>query len=233
MTEMDRRQFWLRQGATDSEATELTAYAQSGFEPAALERPFDCPMPDEPLVAAWEQYVASAARVGVADSLRRPFMQLRFEIVEGMSARPAYLAAVRRGVWAEDPAEPGVTFARPEALRIFIHPTAAGRLPVVVAGAREDFEAILRALTCRNEPRPIPAAMGASILAGYNNWDRVAALGPMFSPAGTDRALYQDRIVILSSGAYSGVPAGEVGVGSDEWLRLSLTIRLEHECATT
>jgi len=45
------------------------------------------------------------------------------------------------------------------------------------------------------------------------------------------KELYQDRFIILSSGPYSGVAAAEMGVPEDEWRRISLTIRLEHECA--
>jgi hypothetical protein len=229
--ESSRRRFWLRHGATDGEATELTAYARSGFEASVFERTLDCPLPDEPFVHAWEQYAADAGRIGAAASLRRPFVQLRFPIAEGMSANPTYVAAVRRGTRNDDPDEPGVRFTRPDALRVFIHPTAAGRVPVIVAGAREDFVSLVQALTCRNEPRPIAAAMGACIVAGYNNWDRVAALGSTFASVAGNKSLYQDRFIILSSGPYSGVAAADVGVGGEAWLRTSLTIRLEHECA--
>jgi hypothetical protein len=244
MNDTDRWQFWSQLGATDDEATELTAYARSGVDPSVFERVIDCPLPDEPFVVAWERYVACAARIGTVASLRQAIMQLRFPIADGMSANPAYVAAVRRGVWTADSSEPGVLFVRPDALQVFIHPTAAGRVPVIVAAEREDFVSLVRAVTLRNEPRPIPPAMGACIVAGYNNWDRVAALGPAFeslvvgSPTRQPRwgavgskALYQDRFIILSSGPYSGVPAGDLGVDPNEWLRISLTIRLEHECA--
>jgi hypothetical protein len=73
--------------------------------------------------------------------------------------------------------------------------------------------------------------MGACIVAGYNNWDRVARLGPAFPSLIGEKSLYQDRFIILSSGPYSGVPASGAGVSGEEWLRMSLTIRLEHECA--
>jgi hypothetical protein len=158
-------------------------------------------------------------------------MQLRFPIADGISANPAYLAAVRRGVWTGEAGEPGVAFVRPDALRLFIHPTAAGRVPVIIAGAREDFVSLVRAVTMRNEPRPIAAAMGACIVAGYNNWDRVAALGPAFENLIGNKSLYQDRFIILSSGPYSGVPAADLGVDAADWLLMSQTIRLEHECA--
>ena len=44
------------------------------------------------------------------------------------------------------------------------------------------------------------------------------------------KELYQDRFIILSDGFYSNIPASEIGLSESEWRRLSLTIRLEHEC---
>src|SRR5262245_18634864 len=160
----DRLAFWRDRGATAAEAEELSAYARSGFDDAMFDRVLECPLPDERFVAAWEKYVEDARYIGAALSLRRPFIQLGFPIAEGISSTPEYLAAVRRG---ESPKVEGdrITFVQPEALRMFIHPTAAGRVPVIVAGAREDFVTLVRAVTCRNEPRPIPDAMGASIVA--------------------------------------------------------------------
>ena len=230
MNDADRLKFWRGRGATAAEAEELAVYARSGFEDAMFDRVLECPLPDEPFAAAWEKYVEDARYIGAALSLRRPLIQLGFPIAEGISATPEYIAAVRRGESARAEAD-RLAFLRPESLRMFMHPTAAGRVPVIVAGAREDFVALVRAVTCRNEPRPIPDAMGAAIVAGYNNWDRVARLGPAFPSLVGEKSLYQDRFIILSSGPYSGVPATDVGLSHDEWLRISLTIRLEHECA--
>ena len=45
------------------------------------------------------------------------------------------------------------------------------------------------------------------------------------------KELYQDRFIILSTGPYSNVHAGEIGLDPEDWLKLSLVIRREHECA--
>jgi hypothetical protein len=141
-----------------------------------------------------------------------------------------------------------VRLEAPERLRLFLHPTAAGRIPVLLAGSTPDFATLVRALTRRNEPVPIPPSMGACMVAGYNNWERVARLRRAWEAgtlpvAGADgwaaafgvlraRAeLYQDRFVVLSPGPYSGVPAGEMGMDADAWAATSVAIRLEHECA--
>jgi hypothetical protein len=238
---------WKQYGATAGEEAELVAYAQRAFDASAFDRPITCPMGDEPFVSAWESYVVEAERVGVAACLRDRLAQLRFPIATGISTQAEYAAAVKRGAGLDARATGGLQFAAPDALRLFVHPTAAGRVPVIVAGARADFVALVQALTCRNEPTPVPDSMGACIVAGYNNWDRVHALKREWEASPGDHSeadwsrafaaivprkeLYQDRFIILSSGPYSGVAAAEMGLAEQTWRRTSLIIRLEHECA--
>lgn len=235
-------------GAHGSEVDELLAYTRSAFvipDGAAM---LDDPTPDEPFVAAWEQYAAEAEEIGAAECLCRRLVQLRFPIAAGMSASAAYRAATRRGELDSFCCDGGLAFERPDELRTFVHPTAAGRVPVVVAGARADFVSLVQALVHRNEPVDVPGSMGACIVAGYNNWDRIAALRTRWMrehEVGRSRQLwaeelrrlvpmkelYQDSFILLSSGPYSAVPAYAMGLDEQEWLDLSHTIRLEHECA--
>jgi hypothetical protein len=85
--------------------------------------------------------------------------------------------------------------------------------------------------------------MGACMVAGYNNWDRIhryrqqwlvnnseSDWSKEFSRLTTQKELYQDRFIILSDGFYSNVQPAKLGLTADEWRGLSLTIRLEHEC---
>ncbi|HET6232179.1 MAG TPA: hypothetical protein VFE05_19045 [Longimicrobiaceae bacterium] len=230
-------------GATEAEAEELLAYGQSPFEIPAESGPF--PLPDEPFVAAWESYAHEAETRGAWAVLRERLVQLRFPVAAGVSATDAYQAATKRGI---PPPESGdaVRLRARERLEIRIHPTPAGHLPVVIADDREDFVTLVRALARRNEPDPIPASMGACIVAGFNNWDRVASLrgdwerenpgtpgdgwAARFREIVPRKELYQDRFVLLSRSPYSGVPAAALGVDDGEWADLSLRIRLEHEC---
>ena len=229
-------------GAGAAEVEALLAYTASRFHPPAAPPAF--PLADEPCVEAWDAYAAEAASAGAWAVLRDRLPQLRFPVAAGTSASEGYVAATRRGE-ATWPAE-GLALRAPERLRLFVHPTPAGRVPVLVAGERDDFVALVRALARRNEPDPVPPSMGALAVGGFVNWDRVAALRRAWEAAhpgaGDDgwraelralaprKELYQDRFVILSTGPYSGVPAREVGMAEDEWERLSLTVRLEHEC---
>ncbi len=241
----NRLDVWRAHGATPEEAVELMAYAAG---PALVHSPATrvYPLADAPCVSAWQRYVAEAAQQGAFSVLRRVFVQLRFPVRSGMSQDEAYRAATRRGILPDDDA-PGLILACPEGLRLFLHPTPAGRVPVVRADAREDFDALVRAVTRRNEPEPIPASMGACMIAGYNNWDRVGALrhaylvqhpqdwtGEGWAAAFRDMLpqaeLYQDRFMLLSSGPYSSTPAHALGLLESDWKAASVPLRLEHEC---
>jgi hypothetical protein len=231
-------------GATPAEVAELLAYNRSHFEvPAYVE----LPLADEPCVQAWAGYAEQARTRGVLPVLREQLVQLRFPIQDGISGTEAYQAATRRGVPPEDDAG-GLVLEEPDALRLSIHPTPAGAIPVLVAPRRADFESLVRAITRKNEPAPLPASMGACMVAGFNNWGRVADLrrrweagelpvagaaewSAAFAVLRERRELYQDRFILLSTGPYSGVPAADMGLSDDEWRAASLVIRREHECA--
>ncbi|MEM6455579.1 MAG: hypothetical protein AAF772_10825 [Acidobacteriota bacterium] len=44
------------------------------------------------------------------------------------------------------------------------------------------------------------------------------------------RPLFQDRLILLSDGPYSGVPAADLGLDDATWRRDALVLRREHEC---
>jgi hypothetical protein len=244
LAEDERAALWRSLGATEEETRELLEYARTEFDLSRA--PASFPLPDEPFVAAWERYVEEAGRVGVWACLRDRLVQLRFPIEPGVSESPAYRAATRRGAWPA-PESRGLELARPAELRLFLAETPVGRVPVILTTTREDFVALVRALAHRNEPRAIPDAVGATIIGGYNNWDRVASLRRAWeasdSTSGSplewaarwreivrEPELYQDRFIVLGSGPYSGAAAADVGLDEAEWTRSSIAVRLEHEC---
>ena len=241
-----RIQVLERVGADASEREELLAYGQNVFDRSGLAGLL-FPLDPEPCVMAWRAYAERSQAIGVVAELTRRLVQLRFPIQDGISQTDAYRAATLRGIAPEELAEAtGLDIACSEQLELLIHPTAAGEIPVLVVGDRRDFETLVRALTLRNEPKPVPASMGAAMVAGLNNWDRIRSLREAWlaehrdeGPEGWDaefrlnvvphRELYQDRFILLSRGPYSGVPAAQLGLPEDEWMALSLTIRTEHE----
>ena len=201
---------------------------------------------DERFVEAWTRYADEADRrsIPVFNVLRERLPQLQFPIQEGISDTAAYRAATRKGQLPD--AASGLSLDTPEALELRIHPSAAGHIPVLIPGSRADFVRLVQALTRKNEPDDIPNSMGACLVSGYNNWDRIATYRrnwldqPGTSSLGwsaefrrliPQKERYQDRFILLSRGAYSGVTARELGVDAEEWRKVSLRIRLEHEAA--
>jgi hypothetical protein len=229
-------------------AAELLEYNKSPFDHSLLADPLRLPLPPEPHIEAWQQYAADAQKGSVFDTLQSRLVQLRFPIEAGISQGEAYRAATRRGTLPDGmPEAAGLLLQQPDRLQLLLHQGLWGVIPVLITGCRHDFVCLVQAFTKRNEPAPIPDSMGSAIISGYNNWDRIGQLRRLWEtehPANTSAAawaeefrqyilphkeLYQDRFMVISNGPYSGVPADEMGLSSDDWQRLSVTIRLEHE----
>ncbi len=235
-------------GANTSDTEELLAYNENVFDTASLAHPVNFPLAPELHVATWEKYLAEATVMGTFETLKKRLVQLQFPIREGISQTETYRAATRKGVSVNGMTEAaGLVLTQPEKLQLSVHQSLAGTIPVLIAGNREDFVLLVQALTMQNEPKPVPASMGASMVAGFNNWDRIrqyrqqwetnhpdhkseAKWADEFKQLIPKKELYQDRFMILSQGPYSNVSAKELGLPEADWLRLSLTIRLEHEC---
>ncbi len=203
------------------------------------------PLPDEPGLALWQEWAEEARSAGVFATLVRHLPQLAFPIREGIGQEPSYRAATLRGTpTTEIPEATGLDLARPESLELEIYPSPAGRVPMLIARHRGDFERLLQALARRNEPSPVPAAQGALAVAGYNNWARLHRLRREWQQAPPPKAatweeelarlkatpeLYQDRFILLSDGPYSAVSAAELGLTEPEWRERSLALRRAHE----
>lgn len=235
-------------GASVAQIEELLAYNENVFDSSGLKPPLNLPLEPELHVAAWMQYAAIAQEIGTFAALQPRLVQLQFPIQAGISQTEAYRSATRKG-GLTDPRSiaTGLVLEQPDQLELLIHQSLAGAIPVLVANHRPDFVSLVQAIARRNEPDPVPDSMGACIVSGFNNWDRVRqyrhqwqAANPMncfdrdwateFQRLIPQKALYQDRFIILGDGPYSAVPASDMGLEETEWRRLSLTIRLEHEC---
>jgi hypothetical protein len=230
-------------GATTEEVDELLRYNENHFKLAGSHA-LDFPLADERFVKIWKGYAREVEQSGSLASLEKYLVQLRFPIQAGISTTPEYLACTRRGE-APAPSTVGSGFSWRDATRcrLEIQATAAGHIPCLIAELREDFVSLVQALARRNEPDHIPQSMGACLVAGYNNWDRIRTLR---SHSGCTeetwpqefqriklhkKELYQDCFIILGSGPYSGVDAAALGLEKARWSDLSLKIRREHECA--
>jgi hypothetical protein len=242
-----RSQILSELGATPEEITELLAYNQNIFNYTNLSnRTF--PLGSEPHITAWKHYHSQTQTLGAFTVLRSALVQLQFPIQAGISETENYRVATRKEHPTDSMIEStGLELQKPEALQLVIHPSLAGEIPVLIAGCRADFISLVQALTKRNEPVTISDSMGAIIIGGYNNWERIchyrqewkaqqeqpateADWKAEFQRLIPQKHLYQDCFIILSQGNYSAVAATELGLDEDEWLELSLKIRLEHEC---
>ena len=239
------RQTLSQCGASGAVLDALLAYTCNPFDIRALDAT-RLPFADAPHIDAWEAYVRDSREEGVAHALARRLVQFRFPISAGISQTDDYRAATRRGVWPPGDG-PALPLEDPGGLDLVLHDTIAGRIPVITCRSRADFVSLVRACSSRNEPEPVPDSMGACIVNGLNNWDRVAQLrrrleeerGAPFDEAGwadafrlliPQKPLYQDRLIILSSEPYSAVPASALGIDGAEWRARSVAIRREHEC---
>jgi hypothetical protein len=205
------------------------------FDLGSLGRGTVFPLPDEPFVEIWERWAAEARERGAFEVLSDHLPQLRFPVRQGISETEGYRAAVRRGVPpSEIPSATGLEIGRPDLVSLEIHESPAGRIPVILARGRDEFAALLRALSRKNEPVPVPDSQGALMISGYNNWERIRERlrrGEEMKDIQPHRELYQDRFILLSDGPYSAVPAADLGLDEAEWRRISLAIRRDHECA--
>ncbi|MCB1009985.1 MAG: hypothetical protein KDB94_13960, partial [Acidobacteria bacterium] len=234
-------------GMTPAIHDELLGYGDNPYLDLELPAEFP-PLPPEPQVEAWRGYVAEAELEGAAAALSRRLPQLRFPVAEGVSQSPEYRAATRRGDF--DRAAPRVEGPLDEApgkLELRLHASPAGPVPVLVARRRVDFVHLVRAFTCRNEPEPVPDSMGACLIKGLADWGRVDAYreawerrrgAPGDEIAWSEemarmaqrKELWQDRLILVSTGPYSAVPASEAGIEEGEWRERSVALRLAHEC---
>lgn len=235
-------------GATPSEVEELLTYNQNIFDHSQLDDSLSFPLEPESHILTWEKYLSESQENGVFPTLKDKLIQWQFPIQPGISETENYRAATRKGKSTHEmPEATGLVLQEPENLELQLYESLAGKIPVLIVGCRADFVSIIQALTKRNEPQPIPDSMGATMIAGYNNWDRIHAYRQAWEAQQTkpvtemqwklefkrltpQKNLYQDRFIILSSGGYSGVSAAEMGMTEAEWLQVSLQIRLAHEC---
>lgn len=247
ITEDERRRILAGAGASDNQIAELIEYNRNCFDPGLLPPLSELPLADEPFVATWRGYAHAAVTHGLFPVLSRDLVQLQFPIQTGISESETYRQAARRGILPNlQDRSTGLRLNAPEAIRLDIHPTPAGHIPIITVKDRADFVAFTQALLHRNEPVVVPDSKGACMVSGYNNWGRVWALqksweqkrkaggngddwGVEFQRILPCKELYQDRFILLSSGPYSSVEASDLGLAPSEWLELSWLIRREHE----
>ncbi|MBN2012445.1 hypothetical protein JW960_24160 [candidate division KSB1 bacterium] len=243
-----RTEFLKSCGATPSQLEELLEYNTNYFNPKLANYPYKFPLPDEIHINVWKSYLFEAQTIGLPATLKKRIIQFQFPIEDGISQTEAYQSATRKGSLIPENNNNGLFLKKWDRLQLRIHQSIGGSIPVFITTDRTDFESLIQAFLFKNEPKPVPKSMGACMVAGFNNWDRIFKLkeiwekqhAPEISEALwqekfkriiPNKELYQDRFIILSDGPYSAVPAVTLGLSDTEWKEHSLKIRLAHECA--
>ena len=188
------------------------------------------PNPQEEAFARdWEK-LFERNNVSAVEFLRELCIELNFPVQAGQSENPALLAALKSGKLPPDCGDAWVP-ATAEGIRVYLHQTPTGRLPVIECAADADFIHLQQSLIYRCEPRDIPDARGATIIKNYNNWARVNLNRTASGEIPKNPALYRDYIALLSHRFYSGVAPEQFGLTEREWRERSLILRREHEVA--
>lgn len=201
---------------------------------------------DELYITDWERYFEESKEKGVFETLKKYLVQLQFPISEDISQSLEYRGATLKGVeTSRMNSAIGLQLKCPSGFELLIHNSIAGKIPVLLISNDQDFVSIIQALTYKNDPVSIPQSMGAAMINGLNNWDRIRQLKKNWlkeNPFGNwnmefaqnvvpNKPLYQDKLIVLSKKTYSGVHANSLGLSKEEWIQKSIKIRLEHECA--
>ncbi len=172
------------------------------------------------------------------EQLAERFPQLYIPPAEGASQGELYRAVTRRG---ERHTGSLRHFIGSEEDSLTTEHTPAGEAEILFLKNRVDFECCCRIMAHRCEPVTIPETMGATYIGGINDWSRIHAhMEAYCANGGTDyngefarftavRENYKTALIILSEGAYSGLPAEKTPYAAEEWLRLSREIRKYHE----
>jgi hypothetical protein len=94
--------------------------------------------------------------------------------------------------------------------RVWLEVTLAGKIPIVYTEDRWTFERLVAVLSAESKERPLPASVNAFTL-------------PCKHPM-----LKGHRVIVLFKACYSALSSESVGLGDEEWLEKSATIRLHH-----
>jgi hypothetical protein len=198
---------------------------------------------DKPSIDSWESYSEKYSEKEAFQVLQNCYPQLRFPIKEGINKEQEYINAVLKGKTVFTSSNNYLALIDPMGIKVIIHDSIAGKIPVVIVPNNQDFVKIVQCIVHRNNPIPVPNSMGALLVNGVNNWERIQSLKinwlTKYPPGDWGREfsknilpnpdLFKDKLIILSAKPYSNVPANQVGMLEESWHSLSHLIRLEHE----
>lgn len=176
--------------------------------------------------------------------LKKCYPQLNFPIETDIEKSEFYKNLVLKGKTDCINIVTYLKLADTKSFYLYLHESIAGRIPILTISNKEDFTSIIQCLLYKNNPINIPLSMGAVLINGINNWERLYLLkikwlgnNPLgdwnkefFNNIEQYKFLYKDQLIILSKKPYSNVSASILGIPDDLWISQSISIRQEHEC---
>jgi hypothetical protein len=199
---------------------------------------------NEPYIDSWKGYCIESTVDGVFQILKNCYPQLNFPVERDINLSQDYVDAVLKGKTEGINLENNLKLNNAEDLKIKLHICIAGTVPVLKVPDIQDFILIVQSLLHKNNPTFVPPSMGALLVNGINNWDRLHTLKRNWvenNPIGnwneefsknvlSNPSLFKDKIIILSTKPYSNVSGSSLNLSDDVWRTYSYSIRLEHEC---
>ncbi|MFV0414194.1 MAG: isopentenyl-diphosphate Delta-isomerase [Oscillospiraceae bacterium] len=184
-----------------------------------------------------EEPLPVAGRPG-GEELAWRYPQLGLAVEKGAAESAAYKSLVRKGLLPNQAPAPFLG-----EVHLVHFATPAGLVELAWLPNRLDFTLFAQVMCHRCEPVPIPATMGAVSVFGVNGWRRIQHHRALFEARGhtgwpaefkrftQNKANYQDTLLAVTDGPYSGLSGENAGVEAAAWRQISLRIRIYHELA--
>lgn len=200
---------------------------------------------DEPGIAFWKYF---SAKIIYGDEvffeLKKCYPQLNFPIEKDVDKTELYCDYVSRGKFECIDLPFGLKLENRYGIKFDLYDSIAGKIPVFIIPNSNDFVTIMQSLLHKNNPVPIPQSMGAVMINGIVNRERLNSLKKDWlkkNPFGDwnkefsekilpEKEFYKDKLVFLSAKPYSNVPCEQLGLESSIWMSYAISIRREHEC---
>lgn len=220
---------------------ELAAYLSNNF----TSKKTVASLKDEAGIQYWEDLARkSKADKIVFDELKKCYPQLNFPIELEIEKKEEYKDVVLRGKTENISLTSSLKLNDYKNISLRVIESIAGKIPVITVPDKEDFKAILQSLLHKNNPVAIPQSMGAALINGINNWQKIAGLKSdwlatnergnwgkeFYANVLPNYSLYKDKLIVISTNPYSNVSAKQLGLNESVWLSYSVSIREEHEC---
>ncbi|MBE8726453.1 DUF7005 family protein [Flavobacterium hungaricum] len=194
----------------------------------------------------WEDFAGQSTKDKlVFDELKKCYPQLNFPVEPEIDKKEEYKDLVLRGKTQNTKLPFLLKLNDYKNITLRIGESIAGKIPIITVPDKDDFIAILQCLLYKNNPKHIPNSMGAVLINGLNNWQKIAVLKNDWSAANIagnwaeefyrnvlpNYSLYQDKLIVISTKPYSNVSARQLGLNESLWLSYSISIRIQHEFA--